>query len=311
LGSVAKESKMSGTQMPGTKGLQYAPGITGKHVFRVSEQYVAEHVAALISRRRPDAVKLDLMLRGLALSPEHAGKRRAGTVLRKQTRADYPAFHDLVRESRRFATTRPEEDDNDVAERDKKREWVREQLQVLERRQLLVRDDLGDGRRQIRMLCDLGDGAPFDDPGAVTAAQRPYVTILGNLLISPEFRTWGSAEIVGFLCAMVADRYARNAQKKKGGSDLEPGSATWYRQAHWFNNKAGYRPEGHIALPFSTTTIERGLKAMRSRGYITAERRKRSPEGTRFQHPRLIYTNRFNEVGIAEVIDITTLVKTG
>jgi hypothetical protein len=94
---------------------------------------------------------------------------------------------------------------------------------------------------------------------------------------------------------------------KQGGPDVEPGSATWYRQADWFNNANGYRPEGHVVLPFSTTTIERGLKAMRDRGYISADRKKKGPDGRRFQHPRLIYTNRFNASGnTATVIDIAT-----
>jgi hypothetical protein len=293
-----------------TKGLEYGPGVVGKRMFRVSERYIADHIAPLIEAHRPDTVKLDLVLRGIALSPEHAGKRDPGIVLRHRGRVDYAALHDLVRDPRRFSLTRPEDDDDDPVERDKKREWVREQLQILEARRLLVRHDLGDGRRQITMLCDLGNGLPFDDPGA-KANLRPYVTVLGTVLATSDFRSWGSPEIVGFLCAMVADRYARNAYKKRRGTDLEPGSATWYRQANWFNNESGYRPEGHIALPFSTTTIERGLKAMRERGYVDAVRRKKSPDGKRFEHPRLIYTNRFNQVGAAEVIDITARIKTG
>jgi len=293
-----------------TKGLEYGPGIVGKRLFRVSEQYVSAHVAALIEARRPDAVKLDLILRGLALSPAHSGKRTPGVVLRHRERVDYAALHDLVRDPRRFSLTKPEDEDEDAADRNKKREWVREQLQLLEARKLLLRTDLGDGRRQITMLSDLGNGDPFDDPGANTTL-RSYVTILGTVLAAPDFRSWGSPEIVGFLCAMVADRYARNAHKKQHHVDLETGSAVWYRQASWFNNTSGYRPEGHVVLPFSTTTIERGLKAMRQLGYIDSERKRRSPEGKKFQHPRLIYTNKFNSIGAtAEVIDIATRVKT-
>jgi len=292
-----------------SKGIEYGPGTTGKGLFRVSERYVADHVAPLVEGRRHDAVKLDLVLRGVALSPQHAGKRIPGTVLRRGTRLDYAALHDLVRDPRRFSLNRPEDDDDDPVERDKKREWVREQLQILEGRNLLVRSDMGDGRRLITMLCDLGNGEPFDDPGAKGSA-RSYVTVLGTILTTPDFRTWGAPEIVGYLCAMVADRYARNAKQAKAGVDLPPGSATWYRQARWFNNDNGFRPEGHVALPFSTTTIERGLKSMRERGYVSAERRKKGPDGRRFQHPRLIYENRFNQPGFAaDIIDLATRAK--
>jgi hypothetical protein len=287
-------------------GIEYAPGIVGKTLFRVSERYVADHVAPLIAGRRVDAVKLDLVLRGLALSPQHAGKRRPGLVLRHRNRLDWPALHDLVRDPHRFATERPEDHADDTVERDKKREWVREQLQILEGRSLLTREDMGDGRRQIRMLSDLSTGDPFDDPGDKTV-RRSYLTIHGHIVSSADFRDWGAPDLVGYICANVADRFARADHAKRTGEDLEPGAATWFRQAEWFNNANGYRGEGHVALPFSTTTIERGLKAMRDRGYVTGERKKRAPTGERLQHPRMIYTNHFHRpAGAAPVIDINT-----
>ncbi len=292
---------MATTRDDDARGLEYTPGVIGKQQFRISEQYVAEHVVPLIRARRPDTVKLDLVLRGIALSPQHTGRREPGIVLRHRERLDYPALHDLVRNPRRFSTGQPDEDDDPVV-RDNKREWVREQLKLLEDRKLLVRRDMGDGRRQIVMLCDLGDSAPFDDPGA-KATYRPYVTVLGNVLADPGFREWGSPEIAGYLCAMVADRYARNAEAKRG-IVLPPGMATWFRQAEWFNNQNGYRLDGQVVLPFSTTTIERGLAAMRRRGYVVAERKKRSPSGKRLLHPRLVYTNKFADVGSAKVIDL-------
>lgn len=159
------------------------------------------------------------------------------------------------------------------------------------------------------MLRDLGDGELFDDPGS-KANRRSYVTILGNVLAGADYRNWGSPELVGFLCAMVADRYARNQYQRAHGVEVEPGSATWYRQADWFNNENGHRPEGHVVLPFSTTTIERGLKAMRKLHYVDGVRRKKSPEGKRFDHPRMIYTNKFHLVGAgAKVIDLTSRIK--
>jgi hypothetical protein len=40
---------------------------------------------------------------------------------------------------------------------------------------------MGDGRRQITLLCDLGNGDPFDAAGAKENL-RPYVTVLENVL---------------------------------------------------------------------------------------------------------------------------------
>jgi hypothetical protein len=215
-------------------------------------------------------------------------------------------MHDLVRDPRRFSMVAPEDEDDDAEDREKKREWVREQLQVLEGRNLLDRDDMGDGRTQIVMLCDLGTSAPFDDPGA-KETRRSYITVPGDVLALEEFTNWGAADLAGFLCALVADRYARNAARKADKDVPETGSATWYRQADWFNNRNGYRPAGNIALPFSTSTIERGLKSMRRRGHILGQRTKKNPDGGRFLHPRMVYTNQFHLVGAgAEVIDLAS-----
>src|ERR1700728_1918628 len=132
------------TESTESKGIEYRSGVVGKKLFRVSERYVADHVSPLIAARRIDAAKLDLILRGIALLPQHAGKRQVGTALRRGSRLDYPAMHDLVRDPRRFSTLAPEDDDADAEEREKKRNWVREQLQILEDRQLLQRKDMGD-----------------------------------------------------------------------------------------------------------------------------------------------------------------------
>ena len=294
------------TESTESKGIEYRSGVVGKKLFRVSERYVADHVSPLIAARRIDAAKLDLILRGIALLPQHAGKRQVGTALRRGSRLDYPAMHDLVRDPRRFSTLAPEDDDADAEEREKKRNWVREQLQILEDRQLLQRKDMGDGRTQIIMLCDVGTGAPFDDPGAKTT-RRSYITIPGDVLAQDEYRSWSAADLAGFLCALAADRYARNAARKAGKEVPEAGSATWYRQADWFNNENGFRPAGNIVFPFSTSTIERGLKSMRVRGHILGRRTKKNPDGGRFLHPRMVYSNQFHLLGAgAEVIDLAS-----
>ena len=62
-------------------------------------------------------------------------------------------------------------------------------------------------------------------------------------------------------------------------------------------------PPHHIAYPFSTMTIQRGLRELRSEGLIEARRTTRHPEtGRRFMTgPRMIYTNRFNKLSIRSV----------
>ena len=79
------------------KGIEYIPGVTGKYLFRVRETYVAGPVADLIRSRRFGAVKLDLILRGLALLPRDAGNREPGLVVRNNGRTSYQALHDLCR----------------------------------------------------------------------------------------------------------------------------------------------------------------------------------------------------------------------
>ena len=58
---MAKDTKQQ-------NGIEYARGVAGKYLFRVREAYIAGPAADLIRL-------LDLVLRGLALLPEHAGKR--------------------------------------------------------------------------------------------------------------------------------------------------------------------------------------------------------------------------------------------
>ena len=275
----------------------------------MSERYVADHLAPLIASHRPDAASSISSFEGSHSRPttwEHANPvssfaTGAASTMRRSTISSVTRVGSPQPFRRTTMTTRSSGRPNESG--------YASSFKVLEGRGLLTRRDRGDGPREIVMLRDLGDRQPFDDPGA-KANYRSYVTILGSVLAAPIFRTWGSRELVGFLCATVGDRYACNQQKRAHGVDLVAGSAVWYRQADWFNNENGYRPAGHVALPFSTTTIERGLKAMRDRHYIIGHRKKKAPDGKRFQHPRMIYTNRFHLVGAgAEVIDLPTWIK--
>ena len=291
-------------------GLEYARGITGKHRFRVREKYVAGPVVDLVRSRRVGAVKLDLILRGLALSPDHAGNRKVGLVLRHRGRLSYQLLHDLCRSPSRFSWDAPHVVEDNASVREKKRTWVREQMQELERRRLVHRSPDPQGRRpELVVLSDRCDGEPFDDPGAAASSGTSYLTISGRVISSKHFRDWGAPEVVAYLCAMTADRFARYRHKVDTGEQLEPGSAIWFRQADWFNNQNPNfeRQEGHIAYPFSTTTIQRGLRALRSQGLITANRTTRNPlTGQHFASgPRMVYQNRFEAIDEAEVVDLS------
>ena len=207
-------------------GIEYAPGVTGKFLFRVREAYVAGSAADLIRSRRVGALKLDLVLRGLALLPEHSGDREPGHVLRHRGRLSYQVLHDLCRDPARFAQEAPHDIEDDPAMLEKKRTWVREQLQVLEGRQLMKRSTDPKGcRPEITVLRDRGDGEPFDDPGATATAKDGYVTISGAVLSSPHFREWGAPEVVAYLCAMTADRFARHRDRKQAEEPAPPGTA--------------------------------------------------------------------------------------
>lgn len=288
-------------------GIEYARGVAGKYLFRVREAYVAGPAADLIRSRRVGALKLDLVLRGLALLPEHAGKREPGHLLRHRGRLSYQLLHDLCRNPARFA----QQNTSEAAVFEKKRTWVREQLQVLEARGLVRRSkDHGGRRPDITVLCDRCDGEPFNDPGATATATDGYLTISGAVISSPLFRDWGAPEVVAYLCAMTADRFARHRHHEHSGKATQPGSATWFRQADWFNNTnpSFSRPPGHIAYPFSTTTIQRGLRALRDQGLITTKRTAFNPHtGQRFTSgPRNIYVNHFADLRQAEIINLDT-----
>ena len=281
------------TETRAKKGIWYRSGIPGKYWLRVREAYIAEHAAELIAARRYGALKLDLMLRGLALPPAHADPNVPGYVPRHRGRLTYEALHDLCRERTRFPYHPAEEDTAEVV--DKKRTWIREQIQELERRSLLRRQPAESRRRpDLVVLRDLGDGKPFDDPDGKDGG--PYITILGAVLASKHFPHWGAAQVAAYLCAMKADRDALRRDANPGPR----GSATWFRQADWFNatNTNFKLPKDHIPYAFSTMTIQRGLRELRADGLIEARRTTLNPQtGRRFSTgPRMVYTNQFHKL---------------
>lgn len=285
---------------------EYAPGIRGKYLFRVREAYVAGSVAEMVGARRLGALKLDLILRGLALLPAHAPPNEPGFVPRHRGRLSYQALHDLCRQSTRYSLNFGDSSDDSPEVLEKKRTWVREQLQELEKRSLVRRQPGLRGRRpDIIVLSDRGDGAHYDDP---TGSDGTYITLSGAVLSSDHFRRWGAPQLVGYLCAMTAEREARFRQQMHSEQAIPVGAGMWFRQVDWFTgtNPNFNRPSTHVTYPFSTMTIQRGLRALRDEGLIEAQRTTKNPEtGKRFTSgPRMVYRNRFDRLNPASKSDM-------
>src|SRR5437764_138987 len=77
---------------------------------------------------------------------------------------------------------------------------------------------------------------------------------------------------------------------------------TWYQPLRWFSDEEGRRPEGHVRMPFSTRTLERGFIALRASGLVTVERTIKKPSGGRFSNVRSIYTNNFAKLDIEQQV---------
>jgi len=281
------------------KGLRYRPpDVIGKHLFRVRETYLRDQVAPLLRSNRADAVKLDLVLRGLALSPQHLGQRRIpGLVL---PHIAYEDLFDLVRPADDYGRPTDSAGDLYAAEvRKLKRKWVGEQLQLLQQRRLVHRVDRPGRRPHLVVRRDDGTEKAFDDPDGTTG--NTYATVLGAIIASGELVKWGTAELAAYLAAMVAEWHDPTFDSDK----VPAGSGRWYRPVSWFNSDR--RPAHHVRIPFSEATLERGLKRLITEGLIAKDRRLQDPAtGRRFRTGRRnVYTNRFavlNEVVRAQTI---------
>ncbi len=266
-------------------GLQYGRGVTGKSRFRIRQLHIAQHLAPLIAAKALGAVKLDLVLRGVALPPGYEGRREIGFVLPTYA---YEDLHDLVRAPDRYGPA-GEEVDYSGASRRAKRKWVGEQVGHLEDMNLIRRTGRG-GRPELVVLCDDGSGDPFDDPDGKRGGL--YITVHGTLISTGVLRTWGAPELTFYLAAMVGEGFDSNA--RHGDERVRLGGGTWYRPLDWFADRERRRPDDHVRMPFSVPTLERGLARLRKDGFVTSRRIYRDPRtGRRFSRPRNLYENRF------------------
>ncbi|HEX2391811.1 MAG TPA: hypothetical protein VHI77_02720 [Solirubrobacterales bacterium] len=257
-------------------------GVVGKHLFRVRERHIADHLAPLIASRAVGAAKVDLVLRCVALLPHDAGNREAGTVL---SRCTWELLHDLSRPSDHLGAVPPGLDPPESV-RKLKRKWVGQQLSRLEDLGLLRRDMQSGRRPKLVIFRDDGSGEPFDDPDG--SAGNTYVTILGAVIASRTMTAWGAPELAAYLAAMVGERHATPRP-------TEPGSGKWFRSLAWFADSDGfYGPESRVKINFSEATLERGIKRLEADGLMSRKRITTAP-GTnrRLSGPRNLYANNF------------------
>ncbi len=262
-------------------------GMHGKQRFRVRESLVGGFYAANAGRH-PAAVKLDLVLRGMALLPEHRGRRLEPGIV---PLGGHPIWHLATLIQPLTSPVQPVAAPVQKPAVAAMREHVRRQLRVLERAGL-VRVDARPGRPPtLVVLRDTGDGAPLDDP--VGGGVDRYATIPGAVISCGMLGSFDGARLVGLLSALVAEAHdQRNV-------DAQPGDGVWFRTPEWFTTRYGMPGQ---TFPFAASTLKRGLVALRQDGLIERMISRTDPvTGARLTSDRALYTNRFGTLADASV----------
>jgi len=262
-------------------------GVVGKHLFRIRERHVADHLVPLISSRAVATAKLDLVLRCIALSPQHAGKRVPGLVL---PQCSWELLHDLSKGDQGLGAVSPGMDPS-VKVLKLKRKWVGQQLKRLEEMKLVRRIPRPGNRPQLLVLRDDGSGQPFDDPDG--SRGNTYISILGSAIGSRALASWGAPELSAYLAAMAAER-----SESRPGRSIEPGTGRWYRPLAWFADKDGlYGPSDRVRMGFSVPTLERGIAKLEASKLMSHRRILRNPRtNQRLRGPRNLYFNNFDSL---------------
>jgi hypothetical protein len=259
--------------------------VVGKHLFRIRERHIAEHLVPLISGRAAATAKLDLVLRCIALSPQHTGKRQPGLVL---PRCSWELLHDLAKGSGGLGDVGPGIDATPKVVK-LKRKWVGSQLARLEQMKLVRRELRPGNRPRLFVLRDDGSGEPFDDPDGTRG--NTYITIRGSLIASRSLSSWGAPELSAYLAAMAAER-----SEHSEGRRIEPGTGEWFRPLAWFaDTEELYGPPDRVRMGFSAATLERGIDSLVDDKLIRRRRILRNPRtNRRLKGPRNLYRNNFD-----------------
>jgi hypothetical protein len=264
-----------------TAGVACGPG-SGKFVFRIRQTHVAQHYGPLIAKKRYGTVKLDLVLRMIALSPQHAGERAPGYVLWNWS------YEDLYDLSHTTPASRSVKQRSNRQTRHLKRKWVIDHLNQLRALDLVQTKRRDGSRPEILVLRDDASGQPFDDP-AGDARDDWYVTIHGSLIAAGVVARWGAPELAAYFAALIAEFY-----NERGDRPLPTaGTGRWWRSLAWFGHPT-YQPAQRVRLPFSTSLLEDGLKALEAARLITSRKIMVHPLTNRkLDAPRKLYRNRF------------------
>ncbi len=264
----------------------FGPG-QGKALFRVRQSHVANHYRPLIAQKAYGAVKLDLVLRAIALLPKDAGAREVGFVLRDWS---YEDLHDLAKDT---PALRLDDERQERKTRHLKRKWVGNQMNKLQAEKL-VRLEEHKGRPTLIVHRDDGSGLPFDDPGeAGGSGENRYLTIRGSVIASGRLATWKAPQLAAYFAAI----YAEYHQDRGGGRGFSSdGTGSWWRQLSWFNNAEWY-PKDRVLLPFSKSLLEDGFNALSDEGLITRRNINRDPlSNKKLDSVRVLYQNRFAQL---------------
>jgi hypothetical protein len=275
--------------------LPLGPG-HGKHSFNVRQRLVRDHYAPLIRTKGIGAVKLDILLRCIAFSPEHQGGRKHPGAVHHAF--SYEWLHDLVKDE---PDSDPDREPDEQQVRALKRKWVRDQLVKLQERQL-VRVTTRDGRRSdLEVLRDDASGEPYDNPATSWAESQKnqmagdhYFKLNGWLIKSGQLRAWGAPEVAMFFAALLAEQHHPRGANRKAVTD---GTGTWIRPLKWFAD-GNMEPRRRTLLRVSVTSLETGLIALRRSRLITVKTVLRDPRDPRrrFSQPRNLYTNHFDRL---------------
>jgi hypothetical protein len=264
----------------------FGPG-EGKALFRVRQSHVANHYKPLIARKAYAAVKMDLVLRAIALLPKDSGAREVGFVLRDWS---YEDLHDLAKST---PAVRVAEDRRETETRHLKRKWVGNQMDKLVAEKL-VRLGPHKGRPTIIVLRDDGSGLPFDDPGeAGGRGDDRYLTIRGSVVASGRLATWKAPQLAAYFAAIYAEYHQDRGGGRRFSSD---GTGSWWRQLSWFNSAQWY-PMERVLLPFSKSLLEDGLNALSGEGLIARKNINRDPlSHKKLNGMRVLYSNQFAQL---------------
>jgi hypothetical protein len=285
------DAKKNPTKPPDRAGLSFGYDVTGKHIFRIRERHLADHLVPFMREKAVGAAKMDIILRSIALPMEHAGKRPTGLILPKHS---WEKLYELARDPGTLGTAPPDLDAPPEVVR-LKRKWVGEQLAKLEDKKLIRRIMRPGHRPYLLVLRDDASGKPFDDPDGTSG--NSYVTLQGTVVASRALAGWGAPELSFYLAAMIAERYAQASRPTR--SRRPPlGGGVWFRPLSWYADpERRFGAPERVRIPFSIPTLERGLKQLKKDGLVTSQRITHHPRtARRLRGPRNLYTNHFDQL---------------